>query len=90
MALPRGPLGLSAVCDCGISLSYSLSTIFVSKPVCMYIAYEVRISCKGLLSVALFVYCYLENKTVTRGCIHSDVSIKHVTAPVLLTESMFM
>ena len=27
MALPRGALGLSAVCDCGISLSYSL-TIF--------------------------------------------------------------
>ena len=24
MALPRGALGLSAVCDCGISLSYSL------------------------------------------------------------------
>ena len=31
MALPRGALGLSAVCDCGISCSYSL-TIF--KPVC--------------------------------------------------------
>ena len=27
MALPRGDMGLSAVCDCGISLSYSL-TIF--------------------------------------------------------------
>ena len=27
MALPRGGMGLSAVCDCGISLSYSL-TIF--------------------------------------------------------------
>ena len=27
MALPRGAMGLSAVCDCGISCSYSL-TIF--------------------------------------------------------------
>ena len=27
MALPRGAMGLSAVCDCGISRSYSL-TIF--------------------------------------------------------------
>ena len=27
MALPRGIMGLSAVCDCGITLSYSL-TIF--------------------------------------------------------------
>ena len=27
MALPRGAVGLSAVCDCGISCSYSL-TIF--------------------------------------------------------------
>ena len=29
MALPHDAMGLSAVCDCGISLSYSL-TIFVS------------------------------------------------------------
>ena len=29
MALPRGDVGLSSVCDCGISWSYSL-TIFVS------------------------------------------------------------
>ena len=28
MAFPRGAMGLSAVCDCGISLSYSL-TIFI-------------------------------------------------------------
>ena len=25
MALPRGAMGLSAVCDCGISSSYSLT-----------------------------------------------------------------
>ena len=25
MALPRGAMGWSAVCDCGISLSYSLT-----------------------------------------------------------------
>ena len=25
VALPRGAMGLSAVCDCGISLSYSLT-----------------------------------------------------------------
>ena len=30
VALPRGAMGLSAVCDCGISWSYSL-TIFVSS-----------------------------------------------------------
>ena len=28
VALPRSAIGLSAVCDCGISLSYSL-TIFI-------------------------------------------------------------
>ena len=27
MALPRGAMGLSAVCDCGISGSYSLTII---------------------------------------------------------------
>ena len=26
VALPRGVMGLSAVCDCGISLSYSLTS----------------------------------------------------------------
>ena len=33
---------------------------FVSKQACI-IAYEVRISCKGPLRAALYVYCYLEN-----------------------------
>ena len=28
MALPRGAMGLSAVCDCGISLSYSVSIFY--------------------------------------------------------------
>ena len=30
VALPRGAMGLSAVCDCGISLSYSLTIFFIS------------------------------------------------------------
>ena len=28
VALPRGSMGLSAVCDCGISLSYSLTIYY--------------------------------------------------------------
>ena len=30
MALPRGAMGLSAVCDCGISWSYSLTILVKS------------------------------------------------------------
>ena len=30
MALPRGAMGLSAVCDCGIFRSYSLSIFAIS------------------------------------------------------------
>ena len=33
VALPRGAMELSAVCDCGLSLSYSL-TIFVFNFMC--------------------------------------------------------
>ena len=54
-----------------------------------------RISCKGPLSAALYVYCYLENQfyifqTAAGGCLYADVSIEYVTAPVSLTESVFM
>ena len=58
----------------------------------VYIAYEVRISCKGSLSAALHVYCYLENQfyVFQVGCLHSDVSTEYVTAQVSLTESVFM
>ena len=50
---------------------------------------------RGALGAALYVYCYLENQfyvfqTAARGCLHSDVSIEYVTAPVSLTESVFM
>ena len=31
VALPRGTVGLSTVCDCGISWSYSLTIFFLSK-----------------------------------------------------------
>ena len=57
---------------------------------------EVRISCKGPLRAALYVFCYLENQILcfsncTRVCLKADdVSIYYVTAPVLLTESVFM
>ena len=33
MALPRGTMGLSVVCDCGISCSYSLTIFGVLTPV---------------------------------------------------------
>ena len=60
----------------------------------VYFAYEVRISCKGPLSAALYVYCYLENHffvfQTAAHCLNSDVSIEYVTAPVSLTESVFM
>ena len=32
-ALPRGATGLSAVCDCSISYSYSLNIVFFKAPV---------------------------------------------------------
>ena len=35
---------------------------FVSEQACIY-WYEVRISCKGPLRAALYVYCYLENQS---------------------------
>ena len=57
----------------------------------VYIAYEVRISCKGPLRAALYVYCYLENnfyvfQTAPVVVYPSDVSIDYVIAPVSLTE----
>ena len=60
-----------------------------------YIAYDVRISCKGPLSAALYVYCCLENQfyvfqTAPVVVYPSDVSIEYVIAPVSLTESVFM
>ena len=33
VALPRGAMGLFAVCDCGISLSYSLFLLFYVPPI---------------------------------------------------------
>ena len=33
VALPRGAMGLSAVCNCGISLSYSLTIFFYVRHV---------------------------------------------------------
>ena len=73
---------------------YQREFSFVSKQACI-IAYEVRISCKGPLSVALYVFCYLKKPILcisnsTRGCLLSDVSIEYVTAPVSLTETVFM
>ena len=54
-----------------------------------------RIRCKGPLSAALYVYCYLENQfdvfqTVPVVVYLSDVSTEYVIAPVSLTESVFM
>ena len=56
-----------------------------------------RISCKGPLRAALYVYCYnvarkpiLYFSNSTRGYLQADVIIEYVTAPVLLTELVFM
>ena len=73
---------------------YQKKYCFVSKEACI-IAYEVRISCKGPLSFALYVFCYLESQFLcisnsTSGCLLFDLSIEYVTAPVLLTESVLM
>ena len=43
----------------------------------VYIAYEVRISCKGPLRAALIAHCKLENQFLcfsnsTRGCLQAD------------------
>ena len=61
----------------------------------VYIAYEVRLSCKGPLRAALYVYCYLESQFYVffkrqNSCLQGDVSIEYITAPVLLTESWFI
>ena len=58
-------------------------------------AYEVRISCKGPPSAALYVYCYLISQfyvfqTAPVVVYPSDVSIEYVIAPVSLTELVFM
>ena len=54
-----------------------------------------KISFKGSLRAALYVYCYLEKQfyvfsNSTRCCLQADVRIEYVTSPVLLTESVFM
>ena len=51
VALPRDDMGLSAVCDCGISLSYSL-TIFEISMDCM-----VLWSFNGLAGLCISVGC---------------------------------
>ena len=47
------------------------------------------------VSAALYDYCYLPNQfyvfqIAAPGCLHSDISIGYVTAPVSLTEQVFM
>ena len=44
MALPRSAMGLSAVCDCGISLSYSI-TIYAK---CVYVQDYLTLRCSLL------------------------------------------
>ena len=83
----------AAMCSRSVS-KHQKKFCFVSKPVCMY-CIQVRISCKVPLSAAFYVYCYLDNQfyvfqTAACGCLHSDVSIEYVTAPVSLTDSVFM
>ena len=60
-----------------------------------YIAYEVRVSCKGPLSAAVYVFVtsktnFMYFKQHRWLITHSDGSIAYVTALVSLTESVFM
>ena len=48
VALPRGTMGLSAVCDCGIFSSYSL-TIFGAQKNCLNDLF---------LSDYIYIYCW--------------------------------
>ena len=59
-ALPRGAMGLSAVCDCGISWSYSLlfkrlqgssESTFVKMPHCWQSHVAAHLSLRSLLSI---------------------------------------
>ena len=58
-ALPCGFMGLSAVCDCGISRSYSL-TIFVLRPGPEVIKY---FSCSAQLRIEFLIKCKMAEKT---------------------------
>ena len=55
VALPRGAMGLSAVCDCGISYSYSLA---ISNSSLLSICSSANLS----LFKSFFVYLYFKNK----------------------------
>ena len=64
-ALPRGATGLSAVYDCGISLSYSL-TIFVAPPFALLdLSFSLALNCKGLLERSLLHYTILHILAIT-------------------------
>ena len=54
------PRDWAALCSRSLS-KHQKKFCFVSKPVCMY-CIKVRISCKGPLCPALYVYCYHKNK----------------------------
>ena len=89
------PLPRDRVAMCSRQASkHQKNFCFVSKHI-VYIAYQVRISCKGPLGAALYVYCYLENQfyvfqTAPVVVYPSDISIEYVIAPVSLTESVLM
>ena len=49
MALSHGVVGMSAVCDCGISRSYSFTFLFYS-----IVAFQCKILCYKIVSVHVF------------------------------------
>ena len=72
------------------------ASIIIQKEILfVYIACEVRISCKGHLAPFCMIFLtsktnFMNFQTAPVGCLQADVSIEYVTTPVSLTESVFM
>ena len=58
MALPRGAMGLSAICDCSISWSYSL-TIFAQTTVVLLIVSNQLTSNDSQLTFVMSLYAFI-------------------------------
>ena len=73
---------------------YQKKFCFVCTHACIYIAYEVRISCKGPLSAALYVFSYLKNQfyvfQTAPMVVNRLTSVLSTSSPVSLTGLVFM
>ena len=80
------------MCSMSVSKRQRNSVLYANRIV--YIAYEVRISCKGhLVPLCEFIVTLKTNfmfQLAARGCLHSDVRIEYIPAPMSLTKSVFM